>query len=125
MAITTRKMSDAHEDWLVETLGGAKTRGSGNQWRAPADGRHNPYDKREWPFAWDGKSTFAKSASVNRDMWEKIREQARPNLPLIPLRFYDNEKLEVGLDLVVLDAQTFADILEAAEQWKAHQRGDD
>lgn len=116
--LTTRKMSDAHEAWVADLLGGKTSPGSGNQWRAPADGRQSSHG-RSWAFAWDCKSTLAKSASVSLSMWEKIKEQASPQRPMVPLRFYDNEKLEVALDIVVLDARDFAEILEAAEKWEA------
>lgn len=113
MPFTTRKMSDAHEDHLVEVLGGRKTKGSGNQWRDPADGRHSVHEQ-EFAFGWDGKSTLAKSLSISLAMWEKIREQASPLRPMIPLRFYRTERLAVSLDLVVISLEDFTELLEAA-----------
>lgn len=113
MTLTTRKMSDKHEDWLADLLEGRKAKGSGNQWHNPADGRHNSRHQ-EFAFAWDGKSTLAKSASISLAMWEKIREQALPERPMVPVRFYRNERLDVALDLVVVDARDFAELLEAA-----------
>lgn len=118
MSLTTRKMSDAHEDWLVGVLGGRKTKGSGNQWHNPMDGRHSSMHQH-YAFAWDGKATLAKSTSVSLAMWEKAREQASPEMPLLPLRFYANESLEVALDLVVLKATTFADLLDDANRYQA------
>ncbi len=57
-------------------------------------------------------STRAKSIGVTRAMWEKAKEQAGGERPLLPLRFYDTDKLDVGLDLVVLSLDDFAEMLE-------------
>lgn len=117
MNIATRKMSDAHETWLSAILNGRMTKGSGNQWHNPMDGRHSGMHQH-YAFAWDGKATFAKSASITLTMWEKAREQAAPEMPLIPLRFYANERLEVTLDLVALKTEVFADILADANAYR-------
>lgn len=110
---TTRAMSDAHEDHLAKVFGGRKTKGSGNQWHNPNDGFTSPTSK--FPLTWDGKSTFDKSISVSLEMWRKLNEGVRfGSIPLIPLRFYSSQRLEVGLDLVVLDLDDFATILQAA-----------
>ncbi len=118
MNTTTRKMSDAHEIWLSDLLQGRMTKGSGNQWHNPMDGRHSGRHQH-YAFAWDGKSTFSKSASISLSMWEKAREQASPEEPLIPLRFYATERLEVALDLVALKADVFAEVLADANRWQA------
>lgn len=116
MTRTTRDMSDAHEDYLVALLGGRKTKGSGNQWQNPSDGRQRGIDQA-WSFSWDGKSTFAQSASITLPMWGKIREQARPDHPAIPLRFYANENLEVAADLIAVELSTFAALEEDANAY--------
>lgn len=85
---TNKDMGDAHEEYLHDMLGGRRTKGSGNQWQNPADGRHSRYEQ-EFALAWDGKSTFAKSLSITLDMLAKIREQASPEQPMIGVRFYD------------------------------------
>ena len=41
--------------WLVTIFGGRQTRGSGNQWKDPLDGKQ-AHDSGEYVFAWDGKS---------------------------------------------------------------------
>lgn len=103
-----KDMGDAHEDHLHKALGGRKTKGSGNQWQNPADGRTSRYEE-EYALAWDGKSTYAKSMSITREMLRKIREQALPEAPMIGVRFYDPDagtsRLEVAEDwaLVPLD----------------------
>lgn len=108
-------MSDAHEAWLAEFFEGRISRGSGNQWSNPMDGRQ---DRREVAvaFCWDGKSSFGKSISVSRDMWEKARDQARGERPMIPLRFYDTWRLDVGLDLVVIDPNDLKELMERSEK---------
>lgn len=107
------RMGDRHENDLVAALGGYKTRGSGAQWRDQMDGRLNRLVHR-FAFAWDGKSTLARSISVTRAMWAKAREQASGERPMLALRFYDTEKLDVGLDLVVLSLDDFTELLERA-----------
>jgi hypothetical protein len=106
-------MAEAHEGFLAALFGGRQARGSGNQWRNPMDGRTSRKHRR-FAFAWDGKSTLARSVGVTRIMWDKAREQAGGERPMLALRFYDTASLEVGLDLVVLNAHDFAEILEAA-----------
>jgi hypothetical protein len=110
-----KKMGDAHENFLTEILGGRKTRASGSVWKDQMDGRHNRMDV-PFAFAWDGKSTLAASVSVSRKMWEKAREQAAGERPLLGLRFYDTERLDVGEDLVVMSAHDFAEMLEEANK---------
>lgn len=113
---TTRDMSDRHEADLVELLGGRRTPGSGNQFNNQMDGRHRRYDDA-YAFAWDGKATFGKSIGVTREMWAKAREQSGDECPLLALRWYDNERLHVGLDLVVVDIHDFVELLEAARKY--------
>ena len=112
MSINT-KMSQVHEAFLVKMLGGRKTKASGSQWQDQMDGRHARREQ-EFAFAWDGKSTFAKSIGLTRVMWEKAKEQAHGERPLLPLRFYDTSRLDVGLDLVVMDLNDFVELLERA-----------
>lgn len=107
------KMGDRHEDDLQKLLGGRRTRGSGSQWRDQMDGRHNRWRER-FAFAWDGKSTLAKSMSIPRKMWEKAREQAGGERPMLALRYYDTESLDIGEDLVALSLNDFVEVLEAA-----------
>lgn len=105
------KMGQAHELFLVKMLGGRKTKASGSQWTDQMDGRHDRMRDR-FAFAWDGKSTLGKSIGVSRAMWEKAREQALGERPMLALRWYDNERLDVGEDLVVLTLNDFAEMLE-------------
>lgn len=111
------KMARVHEDHLADLLGGRRTRGSGSQWHDVADGRnHGLIDP--FPLAWDGKSTLNGSLSLTRTMWRKISEEAQGEIPMIAVRFYRNERLDVETDLVVLPADDFAEILMAAREFK-------
>jgi len=69
----------------------------------------------EWAFAADGKSTFGESIGVSKGMWQKAVEQSGDLIPCLPLRFYDTYRLDVGLDLWVIDGNTFEALLEAAK----------
>lgn len=109
------KMGGAHERHLVRVLGGYRTKASGAVWTDQMDGRHNR-DAQPFAFAWDGKSTLGKSVGVSRVMWEKAREQAAGERPMLALRYYDNERLDVGEDLVVLSLNDFAEMLDAANR---------
>lgn len=109
------KMGEAHERFLVGLLGGRKTRASGATWKDQMDGRHGRKNET-FAFAWDGKSTLAKSIGVSRAMWSKAAEQAAGERPLLALRFYDTERLDVGEDLVVLSAHDFAEVLQEANR---------
>lgn len=114
MTSVNKAMGDKHEEYLHEMLGGRKTKGSGNQWQNPADGRQSRYEE-PYAFAWDGKSTFAKSLSISLDMLQKIKDQASPEYPLIGVRFYDPARgtayLEVQEDWVCLPLDVFSEIL--------------
>ena len=113
-----KKMGNAHEEYLVEVLGGRKTKSSGNQWQDPMDGRHSHYVDGDWSFAWDGKSTLGKSIGVSREMIEKAMEQAGSEIPLLALRFYRNESLEVDHDWVAIEASVFKEMLELLWQYE-------
>lgn len=108
---STSKMAQRHEQWLVTIFGGRQTRGSGNQWKDPLDGKQ-AHDSGEYVFAWDGKATLGKSLSVTKAMWEKVCRQAKPyEIPIMPLRFYGDERLtRVDADLVVIEARVLGDL---------------
>jgi hypothetical protein len=117
-APTTRKMSDRHEQDLVAILGGERTRNSGAVWSDQSDGHQTGLDQH-YTFAWDGKSTLGLSIGVSRGMWEKLGEQSRGLEPLLPLRFYRDSRLtEVDVDLVALDLELFAQVLEDANKFR-------
>jgi hypothetical protein len=110
LGIDRKKMGHAHEVYLAKLFGGRMSRGSGNQWREPADGRHNHHDP--YALAWDGKSTEGRSISITRAMVEKIIEQAGGERPMLGLRFYANHALDVAHDWVAIRAVDLAEMRE-------------
>ena len=108
-----KDMGDTHEEFLSALFEGRQTKGSGNQWHNPMDGNTSRMHC-EYAFSWDGKSTLGKSIGVSLTMWDKARQQAGGNRPMLGLRFYANEKLQPVRDLVVLDAHHAAEVIEAA-----------
>jgi len=113
-------MSNAHELHLVKVLGGRRTPGSGNGFANPMDGRLNRYTDA-FAVAWDGKATLGKSVGVTRSMWDKAVEQALGERPMLALRFYDTERLHVGLDLAVVSLDDFAELLDLAREGALHR----
>lgn len=115
---TTRKMSSRHEDDLVALLGGERTRNSGAVWSDQADG-HQTGSDAYWRFGWDGKSTLGKSIGITRKMLAKLREQCRGLEPMLPLRWYADERLtRVDEDWIAIEAETLAQIIEDANRWR-------
>lgn len=118
---TTRQMSDAHEQFLAELFQGRVAAGSGNQAKDPMDGRNKRYDQ-PFALAWDGKSTLGESVGVTRSIWNKAVVQSHGEIPMLALRWYIDYRLQPDLDLVVLSAHDFAEILEAARKWATMER---
>lgn len=117
-SLRTRKMSDRHEEDLLALLGGSGTRNSGAVWSDQSDGHQTGLDQH-WRFAWDGKSTLGKSIGVTRDMLTKLREQCRGLEPLLPLRWYANDRLTmVDEDWILVEAETFAEVLDDANAYR-------
>jgi hypothetical protein len=118
---STRDMSDRHEDFLAELLGGRKTKGSGSHWRDQMDGKNDQHEQSH-ALVWDGKATQNASVSISRDMWAKACEQSGGLIPSVAIRFYSKGfLLKSELDLITLEANDFAAILEDAR--KAQIRG--
>jgi hypothetical protein len=80
------------------------------------DVRQHQLRTGQWSFALDGKSTFGKSVSVTREMWEKAVLQAENERPILPLRFFDDYRMKGGTHLAVLDANDLAGLIEAARK---------
>lgn len=113
-----QRMADAHEADIAEWTQGALQKGSGNQWQNQGDTKNGEF-LVPFPITSDGKSTLARSVSVTRAMWSKIVSQTFNQIPAIFLRFYKDDTLrQADLDLVVMEAQTFAEILRAARKWE-------
>lgn len=117
---TTRQMSDAHEKYLADIFDGILHKGSGNQFNQQMDGATDQWEP--YSFAWDGKATFAESITIPLEMWSKAEQQAHFHRPMLALRFYANYRLSVTQDLVVVDANDMAEILEDARKWRKQQR---
>lgn len=105
------KMGKAHEEFLADLFGGRRTRASGAVWKDQMDGRASRFNV-PFAFAWDGKSTRGKSIGVTREMWAKAVEQASGERPMLALRWYTTDRLDVGEDLVVVSAHDFAEMLQ-------------
>lgn len=111
-------MSDKHEEHLVEIFGGRKTPGSGNQFNNPMDGRHSRYSTSV-AFAWDGKSTRAKSISVTRDMIAKARQQSHGERPMLALRWYLDDRLRTYDDWMLIEEDDLLELMERSERLAA------
>lgn len=113
-----QRMADAHEADIAEWTKGTLQKGSGNQWQSQGDTKNGEF-LVPFPITSDGKSTLARSISVTRSMWSKIVDQTFNQIPAIFLRFYKDDTLrQADLDLVVLEAQTFSEILEDARTYR-------
>lgn len=108
---TTRQMSDAHEKFLAELIGGRVTPGSGNGFANQMDVR-NDARRDLYPFAIDGKSTLSRSVGVSMEMWTKAVQQAHDELPALALRFYHDARLRLSTDLIVVRASDFGSMLD-------------
>ena len=110
-------MSDAHEEFLTEVFGPHSTimPNSGAGWAKQMDvrGKHR---EEEFAFAVDGKSTFRESIGVTIPMWTKAVEQSHNERTALAFRWYADYQLTSKLDLVAVEAQDFAEMLEAANE---------
>lgn len=115
-----RRMSDKHETDVAMWLGGRKSKGSGNQHNDQMDGRTNRYQNR-FAWAWDCKATRGQSVSVSLKMLDKAIEQAGGERPLIPLRFYANDRLTEHRDVFVVDKDDFLELLQELDHLRMLQ----
>lgn len=113
MKPTTRDLSDRHEAFVAEGLDGRVTAGSGSTFRDQADVRTQP-DRGSFVWSADGKSTLGKSIGVSLAMLHKLVEQSHWARPLLPLRFYLDERLTRAEDWVALRWVDFLELDEAA-----------
>lgn len=114
MSALNRRMSDAHEKHLAEVFSGRQTRGSGNQWRDQTDVRQS-HRERAIAFALDGKSTRARSISIKLDDLDKLREQAHAERPMLPIRFYEDDRLRIFEDWDLLREDDVIELTDLAE----------
>jgi hypothetical protein len=95
------KMGEAHEAHIAEVWGGARQRGSGSQWGNPTDVREDRTET-EIAVAADGKSTTSQSISIRKADLHKLAEQAGGEIPVMPVRFYADYRLQDHEDWVLL-----------------------
>lgn len=121
MTRTTREMSDPHEKFLAELIGGRLMKGSGNQFNGQMDVRN---DARvvDHAFALDGKCTFGKGLTLTRADLDKALTQCHGEQPGFGLRWYGDETLRNPIDLVVVWAVDFASLLADARYLRDLQR---
>lgn len=118
----SQQMSDAHEADNAEWIEGVLQKASGSQWHRQGDTKNGEH-LVAFPITSDCKSTMGKSISITREMWAKIVEQTFNQNPALFLRFYrpDETRLTVDLDLAVVQAGLFTEILEKARKWEEQQ----
>ena len=114
----TKKMGDKHEEHLAEVYGGRVNPGSGNQWNRQTVGRVSHRD-HVVAFARDGKSTCAQSISIKSANLNKHREQCLPERPMLPIRFYDNQRLTSFEDWVLLAEDDMLELLDRSDRLSA------
>lgn len=96
-----KRMGDLHEEHIEEKWGGRRQRGSGNQWSNPCDVRED-HTEVLLAIAADGKSTAAASISIQLADLRKLCEQAGAEIPVMPVRFYLDHRLQDAEDWVLL-----------------------
>lgn len=114
---TTREMSDNHEQFLAELIGGRRTPGSGNQFANQMDVR-NDVRRTPYAFALDGKCTFGKGLTLTRADLVKAEAQAHAEQPGFGLRWYPDETLRNPIDLVAVWAVDFGNLLHDAREYR-------
>lgn len=74
-------------------FGGKRVKGSGNQWYAPGDVKHNEY-------LIDSKHTEKKSYSITLETWDKLYEEAlfSYRIPMLSLQIQDTELVVLSKD---------------------------
>ncbi len=109
-----KNMGDKHEQHAAEVYGGRVTPGSGNEWARQTDGRVSRYEHAV-AFARDCKSTRSRSISIKRDDLDKLCLQAEPERPMMPIRFYDDDRLRGYEDWVLIREDDFLELLQRSE----------
>lgn len=112
---TTREMSDAQEEHIAQVFGVRKTRASGSHWRDQMDDRGHRMEEAV-AFAFDGKSTFGKSTSINRSDLAKAVEQSYGERPCMAYRFYDDWTLDSFEDWYLLREDDLLELIERSRR---------
>jgi hypothetical protein len=113
MTIDRMKMAEKHESHVVALLGGRRTKASGSQWTDQADGRQD-HTEQPFAFAWDCKSTRAKSHTITTEMLDKLAEQAAGERPMMPLRWYEDDSLRTYRDWVLVLLDDEAELIDVS-----------
>lgn len=115
MGDLNHRMGRLHEAWFARLFSGIEHPGSGNHLTNQGDGRRSAH-RFGLGWVWDCKSTLAKSLTVTLATWDKLVEQAGTERPLLPLRFYLNNRLTECVDLVVMRPDDLIEALELLEE---------
>ena len=114
-AKNTKELSNAHEQFLVDTYPeGHRSKSSGASW-------HDPIDVTTKYHVIEAKCTEGESISIKKSTWEDIRKRAHDGKdPAIALRFKDPYSNKT-IDLIVLEVSDELDIREQAELYMPQQ----
>ena len=110
---TNKELSVDQEHFVAYYLGGRRTKASGAA-------KHDPGDVVAEDWLVECKLTRAKTISVKKNDWDKIRDECHTGRsPLMALRFID-ENDKPTQDLVVIDRNDFLEMLEI---WRMYNEG--
>jgi hypothetical protein len=108
------QMAVRHERDIAELFapfGGHVSKASGATDSAKNDGRTDHFGR--WAFSWDCKATQGQSIAVSRALLNKLRKDATGDSPVLPLRFYANDQLDISWDLVAFQLEDVRAMFEA------------
>lgn len=116
--------ADRHERDVAELFGLRRVSGSGS-----GDERGDATKDRDgsyWRLNAEAKSTQQKGFRITQDLWEEVRnrayEKSSEMRPALAVRFYgpqDAKYAEILHDLIVMDIDDVAELLEEREQLAA------
>lgn len=118
------RLFEIHEEWVAENLDAQKTVASGAKHEKSDVVRHRPLGDG-YSLLVEAKCTQSASYSVSEKYWRELEERCfnwdADLSPVLAIRFYDkttkaNGQTEVKRDLMVIDAELFFQLLEAAER---------
>jgi uncharacterized small protein (DUF1192 family) len=114
------KASELYDHFLDRVLGGDKAHHSGPHFDNPTNSSESGQEA-EFVFAWYAAATRGDSISVSTAMWEKAREWAWGDRPMVALRFYDSETIATcpTLDLAVVSLLSLTEMVDRIGQLTA------
>ncbi|QDH91798.1 hypothetical protein SEA_PHRAPPUCCINO_123 [Mycobacterium phage Phrappuccino] len=116
---------EEHEGFVNEYLGISGTPASGSQWHAEGDGVDNRHpDEAVFPLIVDCKLTEKKSFSLKAQVLEQWHQKAMllGKRFAMPIRFWKPGS-RVYADYILVGLPDFKEVLDAARQHWAHERG--